>query len=146
MKYRLDPETFAGFVLSIVVAIGLTLLLVVGFRHYILLAHADWTKVAGEWEQYRLNESQMQWFGSVRSKHKVPCCSIADGHPTQMEHRADGYYIPDPKAAPGSPWLRVPDEAMTTPSNNPIGVATVWWVDHGAEGIYIRCFVPESET
>jgi hypothetical protein len=138
MKYRLDPGTFAGLLAAIAIVI-LILTLVSRVR-------ADWTKVAGEWEQYRLNESQMQWFGSVRSKHRVPCCSIADGHPTQMEHRADGYYIPDPKAPPGSPWLRVPDEAMTTPSNNPIGVATVWWVDHGAEGIYIRCFVPESET
>lgn len=143
MDWRRTTNVFVFLLLVLAIAVA------IGAMMWTLLprpAHADWTKVAGEWEQYRLNESQMQWFGSVRSKHKVPCCSIADGHPTQMEHRADGYYIPDPKAAPGSPWLRVPDEAMTTPSNNPIGVATVWWVDHGVEGIYIRCFVPESET
>jgi hypothetical protein len=137
MPYRLDPVALASLLVVLSLAILTTL---------VSRSHADWTKVAGEWEKYRLNESQMQWFSSVHSLHKVPCCSIADGHPTLMEHREDGYYIPNPKVAPGSPWIRVPDEAMTTPSNNPIGVATVWWVDHGVGGIFIRCFVPESET
>lgn len=42
---------------------------------------AAWQNVAGEWEQYRLNDSQMKWFKSVRSKQGVPCCNQADGHP-----------------------------------------------------------------
>jgi hypothetical protein len=121
----------------------------VGFGLFLITrAHANWDRVAGEWESYRLNEGQMNWFGSVRSKQGVPCCSIADGHPTMMERREDGIYIPDPLHISG-PWLLVPKEAMTVPPNNPIGVATVWWVIQIKQDdryIHIRCFVPESET
>jgi hypothetical protein len=111
-------------------------------------AHANWDRVAGEWESYRLNEGQMNWFRSVRSKQGVPCCDISDGHPTMMERREDGIYIPDPLYISG-PWLLVPKEAMTVPPNNPIGVATVWYViyiDQNGRQIHIRCFVAESET
>lgn len=111
-------------------------------------AHAAWDRVAGEWEPYRLNEGQMNWFGSVKSKQGVPCCSIADGHPTEMQRREDGIYIPDPMHKTG-PWLLVPKEAMTVPPNNPVGVATVWYVIQISQTdreIHIRCFVPESET
>jgi hypothetical protein len=111
-------------------------------------AHANWDRVAGEWEQYRLNETQMNWFKSVRSKQGVPCCDISDGHPTVMERRKDGIYIPDPLHTDG-PWLPVPKEAMTIPPNNPVGVATVWYVvftNQYDREIHIRCFVPESET
>lgn len=111
-------------------------------------AHAAWDQVAGEWEQYRLNETQMNWFRSVRSKQGVPCCDISDGHPTEMQRREDGIYIPDPLHV-GGPWLLVPKEAMTVQGNNPVGVATVWWVIQISQDdryIHIRCFVPESET
>lgn len=110
-------------------------------------AHAKWEQVAGEWEQYRLNESQMNWFGSVRNKQGVPCCNISDGHPTEMQRREDGIYIPDPLHV-GGPWLLVPKEAMTIPPTNPIGVATVWYVIQNKQDdqyIHIRCFVAESE-
>jgi hypothetical protein len=113
------------------------------------LTLAAWQNVAGEWEQYRLNDSQMQWFKSVRSKTNVPCCSIADGHPTEQRRAADGHYqVPDPRAEHAGEWLDVPAEAMTTPANNPVGVATVWYsLNNGFPGaIYIRCFVPEAET
>lgn len=108
-------------------------------------AHADWTNVAGEWDQYRLNETQMNWFKSVRSKQGILCCNIADGHPTAMDHRVDGYYIPNP-LNPSGEWLKVPPEALTIPATNPVGVATVWYVQNGVESIHIRCFVPEAET
>jgi hypothetical protein len=114
----------------------------------ILPASADWKNVAGEWDQYRLNEQQRAWFKSVRSRVGVPCCDITDGHPTAMDHRRDGYYIPDPRDTTKE-WLRVPDEALTKQKINPVGVATVWY-KVGSPGIepevYIRCFVPESET
>lgn len=93
----------------------------------------------------------MRWFGSVRSKTNVPCCSIADGHPTEQRRAADGHYqVPDPRKYRAGEWLDVPSEAMTTPANNPIGVATVWYVlrEEGqpGENVFIRCFVPEAET
>jgi hypothetical protein len=72
---------------------------------------ADWKKVAGEWDAYRLNDSQRMWFKDVRSSSGVSCCDMADGHPTAMEHRVDGYYIPDPRDST-QPWLKVPDEAL----------------------------------
>jgi hypothetical protein len=108
------------------------------------LVRADWQKVAGEWEQYRLNETQMNWFKSVRSKNGVPCCDISDGHPTEMKRHEDGIYIPDPMHT-GGPWMIVPKEAMTIPGNNPIGVAVVWFVVQNGKTVHIRCFVPESE-
>lgn len=111
-------------------------------------AHAKWDHVAGEWEPYRLNEKQMNWFRSVRSKQGVPCCDLSDGHPTEMQRREDGIYIPDPLHTDG-PWLLVPKEATTIPPNNPVGVATVWYVIQVSQtdrNIHIRCFVPESET
>ncbi len=110
-------------------------------------ADADWKKVAGEWDQYRLNDSQRMWFKDVRSSQGVPCCDIADGHPTAMDHRSDGYYIPDPRDSTQE-WLKVPEEALTRQKINPIGVATVWYVIYPpgtTVEVYIRCFVAEPE-
>ncbi len=110
--------------------------------------HARWEHVAGEWDQYRLNEQQRQWFKSVRPNRAGPaCCDIADGHPTDSDHRKDGWYIPNPFHTDWD-WVRVPDDAFTTPGTNPVGVATVWYgAAENSDGTpYIRCFVPESET
>jgi hypothetical protein len=108
---------------------------------------AKWENVAGEWEQYRLNESQMKWFGSVHSKNKVPCCSIADGHPTDSVELSDGFYVPDPlDTTGGSPWIKVPPEALTIPPNNPVGTAVVWYTVRAKGEVSIRCFVPESKV
>lgn len=106
-----------------------------------------WDRVAQEWEPYRLNEQQRQWFKTVRPNRKGPaCCDIADGHPTQAEHRADGWYIPN-YYHPDHDWIKVPEEAMTTPGTNPVGVATVWFGSQNEDGTpYVRCFVPEAET
>jgi hypothetical protein len=123
------------------------LVLVSGLLICIPLAGADWKKVAGEWDAYHLNEQQRAWFRSVQAQSGVPCCSIADGHPTAMDHRKDGYYIPDPRNSNGSEWLKVPDEALTKQKVNPVGVPVVWYVIHPGESpeVFIRCFVPESE-
>jgi len=113
----------------------------------LLPINAKWINVAGEWDAYRLNDSQRAWFKDVRAQSGVPCCDIADGHPTAMEHREDGYYIPDPRDS-AQPWLKVPNEALTRQKINPIGVATVWYVIYppGTQPeVFIRCFVPESE-
>jgi hypothetical protein len=118
---------------------------------FVLFANAKWINVAGEWDAYRLNDSQRSWFKSVRSKQGMPCCDMADGHPTTMDHREDGYYIPNPRDPDHQPWLKVPDLALTEPRNNPIGIATVWYVVYESQplddpsGVYIRCFVPDSE-
>lgn len=133
-----------AFVIAVVLASA-----AVGFALLMLtrMAHANWDRVAGEWEPYRLNETQMNWFRSVRNKQGVPCCDISDGHPTEMQRREDGIYIPDPIHV-GGPWLLVPKEAMTTPGGNPVGVATVWYVIQSKQDdqyIHIRCFVPEAE-
>ena len=139
--------TVGGLMLLAVIT---TVLIIVGITVYsITPAHAEWKNVAGEWDQYRLNETQRKWFKSVRPKGPgVPCCDIADGHPTMAEHRTDGWYIPN-YFHPDWDWVRVPDEAMTTPGTNPIGVATVWFGGGGPQEDgtpFIRCFVPESET
>ncbi len=119
----------------------------VGFAFHTIAAQAAWVNVAQEWEPYRLNDQQKKWFNSVRPKAPGPhCCSLADGHPTQQDHRADGFYIPNPYHPDGD-WVRVPDSAFTIPGTNPIGVATVWFGTQQPDGTpFIRCFVPEAET
>jgi hypothetical protein len=116
--------------------------------------YAKWEHVAAEWDQYRLDEGQRAWFKSVRNKQSVPCCDIADGHPTEMRRvAAEGdyseYQIPDPREGHRGEWIGVPKLALTTPGTNPIGVATVWYTLNGGFSgmdVYVRCFVPESET
>ncbi len=136
-----DPGTLAGLLVILAGAIAVVLL-VFGIR-----AHAAWINVAQEWEPYRLNEMQKQWFKDAHPKRPGPrCCDEADGHPTQQDHRNDGYYVPDPDR-PGGMWLRVPEDAFTEGGTNPVGVATVWFGAVGTDGFrFIRCFVPESET
>lgn len=75
--------TFLAFVIA-------CLLTVVFVWTVLRPGNAAWQNVAGEWEQYRLNDSQMNWFKSVRSKQGVPCCNLADGHPTEMKRLEDG--------------------------------------------------------
>jgi hypothetical protein len=140
MKTRPDP----GLVAASLGLLGLALVILLLSA---IIARSAWDKVAQEWEPYRLNESQKNWFKSVRPKHAGPaCCDIADGHPTQQDRRADGYYIPNPFHTDWD-WVRVPDDAFTVPGSNPVGVATVWYGAQNPDGTpYIRCFVPESET
>lgn len=140
VRGKFDPALFAA---GLALIAGLAVLLLAAM----VAAHAEWAVVAQEWEPYRLNESQRQWFKSVRPKAPGPaCCDIADGHPTMADHRVDGWYIPNPKHT--DIWVKVPEGAMTTPGTNPIGVATVWFgaYDVLEDRPYIRCFVPESET
>lgn len=142
MRYRPDPETLISLLVILAVAVAV-FLLVMGLR-----AHGAWQNVAAEWDQYRLNDTQMQWFKSIRAPNGVPCCDISDGHPTEMERRADGIYIPDPIHLDGPrQWIKVPDTAIVKGAINPVGVATVWWVpQYTQDSVYIRCFVPEAET
>ena len=86
-------------------------------------------------------EHLRKWFKGVRSPHGVPCCDIADGHPTDEDIRKDAYYVPDPLNEHG-PWLRIPDEAVVHNAGNPVGRAVVWWVRQSGNTVYIRCFVP----
>jgi hypothetical protein len=64
-----------------------------------------------------------------------------------MQRRADGIYIPDPiHLDEPRQWIKVPETAIVKGATNPIGVATVWYVQQTPDEIYIRCFVPEAET
>jgi hypothetical protein len=113
--------------------------------------HAEWKNVAQEWEPYGLTPSQHSWFGSVHNKQNVPCCNIADGHPTEQRRGPDGdYQVPDPRSAHKGEWLDIPREALTKPPNNPVGVAIVWYVirleGQSGENVFVRCFVPEAES
>jgi hypothetical protein len=119
---------------------------IIGFALHVIAVQAAWVNVAGEWDQYRLNESQKQLFKTVRPKRAgSSCCDIADGHPTQAEHRLDGWYVPNPFHTDWA-WVRVPEDAFTTMGTNPVGVATLWYGTEQSDGTpYIRCFVPESE-
>jgi hypothetical protein len=80
------------------------------------------------------------WFKSVRAPNGVPYCDIADGHRTDFDIRADGYWIPNP-AAPQE-WMPVPTEAVVYNAGNPVGEAVVWYVLQGPGAVFIRCFVP----
>lgn len=132
-------ELCAGFLLALIVAV----LLFSGMQS----SHSAWTNVAQEWDRFRLNDGQKQWFKSIRAPNGVPCCDISDGHPTDMRRQVDGIYIPDPiHLQEPRQWIKVPDEAIVKGATNPIGVATVWYVPQGSDTIYIRCFAPEAET
>lgn len=110
-------------------------------------AYSAWLNVAQEWDRFRLNDGQKQWFKSIKAPSGVPCCDTSDGHPTDMRRQVDGIYIPDPiHLQEPRQWIKVPDEAIVKGAINPIGVATVWYVSQGSDTIYIRCFVPEAET
>lgn len=76
------------------------------------------------------------WFKSVRSKSGIPCCDIADGHPTESDIRGDDYWVPI-----NGTWMPVPKEAVVTNFGNPVGQAIVWYSDMGGT-VFIRCFVP----
>jgi hypothetical protein len=78
------------------------------------------------------------WFKSVRSPHGIPCCDISDGHQTTWRgDKSGGYEVPIE-----GEWLPVPPEAIIYNAGNPTGEAVVWYVRQGANGYYIRCFVP----
>jgi hypothetical protein len=93
------------------------------------------------------------WFESIKSPNGGPCCSIADGHPTDYEHRADGYWIPTPELpASHENWMKVPPESIVYSKENPVGMAVVWYVPYRnappngpTVQWYIRCFIAGSE-
>ena len=82
-----------------------------------------------------------QWFQKQRSPQGVPCCNIADGHPTEDDIRGNFYFVPNPMDENG-PWVKVPPEAVIQNSKNPNGSAVVWYVIQNGNTIYVRCFVP----
>lgn len=34
------------------------------------------------------------WFKGVKSPNRMPCCDIADGHPTEYDMRENKYWVP----------------------------------------------------
>ena len=98
--------------------------------------------VSAEWDG--ATPAQRDWAKRARSKQGVPCCDVADGHRTDYDIRADGYWIPNPEK-PDAPWLHVPPESVVYNAGNPVGEAIVWYVPmrsaNGAD-FFIRCFVP----
>lgn len=129
--------------------LGIAVLLAAAFR-VILPAHSAWDRVAQEWQPYldKMTPDQQRgvrgWFRGVRAPNGVPCCNMADGHPTDYEPRADNkFWIPDPIHLDlPRQWIPVPSEAVVHDAENPIGQAIVWWVQQGPDEVYIRCFVP----
>jgi hypothetical protein len=82
-----------------------------------------------------------QWFETAKNKAGVPCCSIADGMPTEFDLREGGYWVPNP-GNPAAPWVQVPPEAIINHPGNPTGTAVIWWA---SSYTFIRCFVPGAE-
>jgi hypothetical protein len=76
------------------------------------------------------------WFKAVKSHQGVPCCDIADGHPTDFDIRENQYWVPI-----NGTWMPVPPEAVIKDDGNPTGEAVVWYSAYGNQ-VYIRCFVP----
>jgi hypothetical protein len=94
----------------------------------------------GQWEG--VDPQIRSWFNSVKSKNGVPCCSMADGHPTDFKVDEVGiYFVPIE-----GEWTRVPPEAVITSQGNPNDTAIVWWVRQGQSNgqphYHVRCFVP----
>lgn len=138
-----DPGTLAGCLVILAVAIAVFL-----FTLWVP-AHAAWINVAQEWAPYmdKMTPGQQdrtkQWFKDQKSPHKVPCCDLADGHPTDYDIRGAGYWIPDPiHLELPRQWIEVPAEAVINNAGNPVGEAVVWWTQQGSDSVYIRCFVP----
>jgi len=101
----------------------------------------------GQWND--VPDQVRSWFKSLRSPAGVHCCDVADGHRTDWEIRAGGYFIPNP-ADPTGEWIQVPPSAVVHNAGNPVGEAIVWWnviaIDEDQAGIFIRCFVPGNGT
>ena len=62
----------------------------------------------GQWND--VPDQVRSWFKSLRSPAGVHCCDVADGHRTDWEIRAVGYFIPNP-ADPTGEWIQVPSRA-----------------------------------
>jgi hypothetical protein len=76
------------------------------------------------------------WFRNVKSPTGIPCCDIADGHPTEYDMRENKYWVPI-----NGEWMPVPSEAVVSNEGNPTGDAVVWYSIYNGS-VYIRCFVP----
>jgi hypothetical protein len=76
------------------------------------------------------------WFKGVKSHTGIPCCDIADGHPTDYDMRESKYWVPI-----NGECMMVPPEAVVNDEGNPTGDAVVWYTTHN-DTVYIRCFVP----
>jgi hypothetical protein len=76
------------------------------------------------------------WFKAVKSHSGIPCCDIADGHPTDYDMRENSYWVPI-----NGEWMIVPPEAVVSDEGNPTGDAIVWYTTYNG-AVYIRCFVP----
>ncbi len=114
----------------------------------ILLFSALWaratTHYAGEWDN--VDPAMRSWFRNLKSPHGVPCCDMADGHPTLEDWRGQNeYWVPNPLAAETNAdgWIQVPPEAVVYDAKNPTGEAVVWYVIQNRH-VFIRCFVPGS--
>ncbi len=116
-----------------------------------LWARSDWKNVAQEWAPYldKMTPDQQKrtkdWFRGVKAPSGVPCCNMADGHPTLEDWRGQNeYWVPNPLHVQNqftSEWIQVPSEAVIHDAGNPTGEAIVWYVIQG-EGVFIRCFIP----
>jgi hypothetical protein len=103
----------------------------------VMLATAAIARDSGQFTD--VPDTVRSWFKGVRSPHGVPCCDIADGHRTTWDkHPGDErYWVPI-----DGEWRPVPPEAVVYNAGNPVGEAVVWYVQQGADTVYIRCFVP----
>ena len=105
-------------------------------------ARADWSRVAEEWGP--VPPSWGPWFGTVRSPKGVPCCNVADGHPTDEDWKTDGEtWVPHPLPDRVGQWIKVPADVIIHNAGNPTGRAIAWWVQRAdqPDGIFWRCFV-----
>jgi hypothetical protein len=58
----------------------------------------------------------------VKSPTGLPCCDIADGHPTDYDMRENTYWVPI-----NGEWMKVPQDAVVHDEGNPTGEAVVWY-------------------
>lgn len=83
------------------------------------------------------------WFNSLTNKHRVPCCSVADGvtiKDADWDIQNGSYRV----FLEGQ-WLVVPDDAVITEPNR-FGSAVVWPIKDPSGKTIVRCFIAGTLT
>ncbi len=131
-------------------AVGIHIYSGAGYSHVPFSPSVALAGNGGDPDKYKdVPPNVRQWFKSVKSPFGIPCCDIADGYRTDVQHRVDGYWV-----YIGGDWRQVPAVAVVSGHENPTGDAVVWYIDNnpGASPsadtpgrYFIRCFVPGPE-
>ncbi|MDO8683788.1 MAG: hypothetical protein Q7N50_09945 [Armatimonadota bacterium] len=89
----------------------------------------------------QLTPEQGDWVRGLKDRNGVLCCDTADGYDVAWQSAPGGGYLVLIKGL----WRLVPAAALIDDIPNKLGVARVWYTQHGGE-VVIRCFIPGAGT